>query len=691
MSFLTPLFLAGIALVAGPIIFHLIRQAPRNRVVFSSTEFLEASPPRAKQRSRIQNPLLLLLRCLAIALLALAFARPFFSSDNPASLAMDVKRDVVLVVDESASMSRDGVWEAALEQIEAVIEGVGEGDRLSIIAFTDVAEKLVTAEQWTSWASGQRAQRSLAALEDRRPSDYPGALDVAIESALHELELIRESRARQGLGEIILVSDFAAGSSISGLAGIEWPSNVSLKRIQVETPVATKTPNLSLRWLGWAERSGEAAAARLALVTDQPTTPIEASISVFRASDGQRIATTPIRRVAREPQSLVTIDIPLEDMGAPLRFAVEAQDAADFDNILPVAPQHVPTSRIYHYGSGEASNPESAAYFLAKAIAGIQSPNVQLISGERAATARQSPDAIVIHGSINPDAIDQVGEALRQGADVLIIVNTEQQTELLDELSGEAGWSVQPTGLNNVLYGDISFRHPLFSQYSDARYSNFTSIRVWRPFAITPPPSLTPEVLARFEDENMAVLELSIGQGRLIVWAHGWSPKDSNWVLSTKFVPWLHRFASRSIGGQPPPSNAILDSKTPAAYGGVDDWSRLVDGEQQRPAPPQHAGLYRATIGDAPIWIALQHAPSESNLIPFDQEAWDQLGLPEQTPGLQQRLEQQLAAREQARNALETEQQQRIWRWLLLAALAVLMLESAISILVGKRREHAAA
>ena len=44
MSFLSPWFLLGAAAIAGPIIFHLIRRATRNRVQFSSTQFLSASP-----------------------------------------------------------------------------------------------------------------------------------------------------------------------------------------------------------------------------------------------------------------------------------------------------------------------------------------------------------------------------------------------------------------------------------------------------------------------------------------------------------------------------------------------------------------------------------------------------------------------------------------------------------------------
>ena len=80
MGLLSGWFMAGLAAVAAPIIFHMIRRTPSGRIPFSTTMFLDPSPPRISKRSRIENWPLLLLRGLALTLLALAFARPFFRS-----------------------------------------------------------------------------------------------------------------------------------------------------------------------------------------------------------------------------------------------------------------------------------------------------------------------------------------------------------------------------------------------------------------------------------------------------------------------------------------------------------------------------------------------------------------------------------------------------------------------------------
>src|SRR6059036_2416056 len=106
MSFLAPLFLLGGLAVAVPVVFHLIRRTTRQRTLFSSLMFLLPSPPRLTRRSRLEHLLLLALRCLVLALLALGFARPFINRPvlNEASSA--AAKRIVLLLDTSASMRR---------------------------------------------------------------------------------------------------------------------------------------------------------------------------------------------------------------------------------------------------------------------------------------------------------------------------------------------------------------------------------------------------------------------------------------------------------------------------------------------------------------------------------------------------------------------------------------------------------
>jgi len=78
MSFLAPALLAALAAIALPIVVHLVQRDRRRVVEFPSLMFLRKIPNQSVKRRAIRHWPLLLLRIAAFALLALAFARPFW-------------------------------------------------------------------------------------------------------------------------------------------------------------------------------------------------------------------------------------------------------------------------------------------------------------------------------------------------------------------------------------------------------------------------------------------------------------------------------------------------------------------------------------------------------------------------------------------------------------------------------------
>ncbi|MGL4513949.1 MAG: BatA domain-containing protein [Lacipirellulaceae bacterium] len=76
MAFLTPALLAGVLLIAAPILLHLATRRQPRREVFPALRLLRKEMRRTETRLQLRRWLLLALRCAAIALLALALARP---------------------------------------------------------------------------------------------------------------------------------------------------------------------------------------------------------------------------------------------------------------------------------------------------------------------------------------------------------------------------------------------------------------------------------------------------------------------------------------------------------------------------------------------------------------------------------------------------------------------------------------
>jgi len=102
MQFLFPTFLFALGAIAIPIIIHLFYFRRFKKVYFTNVKFLKEVKEETSARQKLRNLLVLLMRCLAIAALVLAFAQPFIPTGQ------DVKtgdKAVSIFVDNSFSMS----------------------------------------------------------------------------------------------------------------------------------------------------------------------------------------------------------------------------------------------------------------------------------------------------------------------------------------------------------------------------------------------------------------------------------------------------------------------------------------------------------------------------------------------------------------------------------------------------------
>ena len=194
MEFLSPWFLLGALAVGVPIWLHLIRHEQAIRIPFSSLMFFRRIPVKSVSRQRLKYLLLLSLRTLAILLIALAFARPYF----PGALRLlasgaDVKH-VVILLDTSLSMQYGDRWQRAVEAAREVITGMTERDRAQIITFSSdfQIQNLPTSEKAALRAVLESGIRPTAS-----PTSYA--------QALRAVERIAEE-APQPLS-VVLISD----------------------------------------------------------------------------------------------------------------------------------------------------------------------------------------------------------------------------------------------------------------------------------------------------------------------------------------------------------------------------------------------------------------------------------------------------------------------------------------------------
>ncbi len=136
LSFLSPLFLLGMAAAAIPIAIHLFHRRTEPVIEFSAMRFLRRAPVEHSRRRRLREMLLLALRVAALLLLAFAFARPYFS-ESAAALATPA---TLVLVDTSASMSAPGQFERARAKAAEIVRAAAPGSNVGVVAFADGAD-----------------------------------------------------------------------------------------------------------------------------------------------------------------------------------------------------------------------------------------------------------------------------------------------------------------------------------------------------------------------------------------------------------------------------------------------------------------------------------------------------------------------------------------------------------------------
>ena len=137
--FLNPWMLLGTLAVASPILIHLLNKRRFKIVEWAAMDFLFAADKKNRRRVQLENFILLLLRCLAMLLLALMFARPFLPSNITAILAQAQKVERVILIDDSLSQR---VLNGSQPAFETTKESVKE--LLSQLAGTTATEDWLT-------------------------------------------------------------------------------------------------------------------------------------------------------------------------------------------------------------------------------------------------------------------------------------------------------------------------------------------------------------------------------------------------------------------------------------------------------------------------------------------------------------------------------------------------------------------
>lgn len=142
MMLFNPLLLLAAAGIALPILAHLLNRFQVKHTDWAAMRFLNRSVRVRSRQLRLRDLVLLLMRCAAVVLIALAVARPSLqASSGVAAAAGSAQPGVIIAIDASYSMlhEADGVtrFDRAIEHIRAIADGIPIGSPVSLVVLGD--------------------------------------------------------------------------------------------------------------------------------------------------------------------------------------------------------------------------------------------------------------------------------------------------------------------------------------------------------------------------------------------------------------------------------------------------------------------------------------------------------------------------------------------------------------------------
>jgi hypothetical protein len=679
VNFLAPFFLLGALAIAGPILFHLIRRTTKEVTPFSTLMFLQPTPPRVTRRSRLENLWLLLLRCAVLGLLALGFARPFLQKPADANTPPPGSgKRLVVLLDTSASMRREALWDEARGKVDALVRAAAPADELAIVAFDRAPRMLVSFEDWRAMGPGERA----AVIGERLAAVKPGWAATNLDAALIRAgELLEEpAHDRPQLREVVLISDMQDGARLNGLQGFAWPREVT---VTLSPVAAKKLQNAGLHWTSEADDAAPAAEEsplRLRVSNAAESTreqfPIEWVGSGGAPTKLDAYVPAGQSRIVRMPKA----------PGADFTTLRLTGDDADFDNTVSILPQQAASVPILFLGNDAEADAKGSLYYLRRAFPKTRRQNVEIVvhRGEQAVPAFQLQQAqlLVLGEGVSNAALASARQFASSGRIVVAPLASAEGAKAVGKLLEVPQLSATEATLKNyALFGEIDFQSPLFAAFADPRFSDFTKIHFWKTRKLDVAPLTAAQVLARFDNRDPAIVQAPLGKGSVAILATTWRPADSQLALSSKFVPLLHALLEMSANLPAQKAQYFVGDEVPLPAGTAPLTVRKPDGTEVAAAAAapftatDQPGIYAVTPGT--LRFAVNLAPEESRLTPFPPERLAGLGVAldrsqVKTPEVDPKTAVQVAA-------AELEGRQKFWRWLIIAAVAVLLLETLIA------------
>ena len=210
--------------ISIPIVLHILNKARPKKVNWAAMELLQKTTQQQSKKIKLEDWLLMVLRCLTFLLVALAMMRLVFV--NSSDLFSGASRELILVIDSSYSMNHgqyESRFDLAKKKAMKIVNSLPSGSKISLVTIGDEPEVLIRHKD----PSEISLERYFAALE-AKPEGF--GLEVSL-SVLDELLNESDSANR----EVIFLTDAQkrswcenSESTIEKIAELNQKASISL-------------------------------------------------------------------------------------------------------------------------------------------------------------------------------------------------------------------------------------------------------------------------------------------------------------------------------------------------------------------------------------------------------------------------------------------------------------------------------
>jgi hypothetical protein len=544
MGFIAPWFLGGLAAIGLPVYFHLLKRHKTTPLPFASLMFFERRTQSSIKHRRLQYLLLFCLRLAFIILLVLAFARPFIPSSTIASA--HGARTLALCVDDSYSMKQGGRLEQAKQDALKVIAGMGPADRAQVLAFGGPTRVL------TDMVNDKEALK--AAVNDIRQTDMASSYAEVARAVRSINEAVKSPI------EAHLFSDMQQSSMPAAFGDLKLSPSTDL----ILHPDANRAiPNFTVDNVNAPRRVFDPKKSRvLATIAGYGTDVATRKVTLLLNGKVLDSKTVQVPAGGRADVQFPTLDASYGSNRGEVRID-NADSFPDDDHFYFSTERSDPRPALFLKSANDRS---LAQTFFKTAMEAAREPafTLETASVEQAGNLNLSRFAFIVLSDTGalPNGLEQnLNSYVNAGGQVLMVLGRSFASGGVLPVaqlraSGAHYAASEAERFQTVAYAD--------GTYPPIRHSGlWNGVRFYQSIVVEPDKA---RILAKLSDDTPLLLEQSVGEGRVLIFASALDNVGNDFPGSNSYVAFIEQTADYLGGLETGSSNftagAYVDLRT---------------------------------------------------------------------------------------------------------------------------------